>query len=478
MSVQIPNFHHHNVLVVGDTMLDRYWHGSTHRISPEAPVPVVNIQGQREVPGGAGNVAVNLKALNCNTSLIGVIGADLEGELLQQQLTNAGVNSCLQVVEGVQTITKLRVIGRHQQLVRLDFEHSLHDIDISTVLTEIQTQLQTADVMVISDYNKGINANMQAIIALAHQANVPVLVDPKVSDYSLYRGATLLTPNMKEFEAVVGPCVDEQAIVRKGTQLIEQQGFQALLVTRGEDGMTLLQKDQAPAHFSAQTQEVFDVTGAGDTVIAVLAAAMAAKVPLEKAAMMANVAAGISVSKLGAATVSVPELRRALQSLSNSDMGIVNQVQLLQAVEDARAHGETIVMTNGCFDILHAGHVHYLERAKALGHRLIVAVNSDDSIARLKGAHRPVVPLDQRMMVLAGLRSVDWVVPFSEDTPESLIADILPDVLVKGADYQVHQIAGAQAVMDAGGRVETIGLIDGVSTTQIIERSSRQEELV
>lgn len=470
MSYQIPDFDQARVVVVGDVMLDRYWHGSTERISPEAPVPVVNIQDLSEQPGGAANVAVNLRTLGCDVRLFGMIGDDDAGKILHKQLADLSIATFLQSVPDLRTITKLRVIGRNQQLLRLDFEQGFHQVDGAELLTKIKTHLQAVDVLVISDYNKGIVSNIPQIISLARAANIPVLVDPKNSDFSVYSGATILTPNLKEFEAVVGTCKDQDDLVRKGTQLLHDINLEALLITRSEKGMTLLQKNQEAIHVGAIAQEVFDVTGAGDTVISMFAAALAGKVSLETAVTLANTAAGIAVSKLGAASVTVPELRRALRRRYDSDLGVLTHAECLLAVADAKAHGELIVMTNGCFDILHAGHVSYLERAKALGKRLLVAVNDDASVARLKGPTRPIVPLAQRMQVLAGLQSVDWVVSFTEDTPLRIITEVSPDVLVKGADYNIDQIVGAPHVLSTGGRVETIETLNGISTTNIVSR--------
>jgi D-beta-D-heptose 7-phosphate kinase/D-beta-D-heptose 1-phosphate adenosyltransferase len=276
---------------------------------------------------------------------------------------------------------------------------------------------------------------------------------------------------MAEFEAVVGRVRDDEDLARKGAALIEAHDVDALLVTRSEKGMTLLRRAHAPVHIPAQAREVFDVTGAGDTVIATFAVALAAGLDWDEAARLSNIAAGIVVGKLGAATVSPAELRRALQQMSDTHRGIVGEADLLEAVEDARAHGESIVMTNGCFDILHAGHVNYLQQARALGDRLVVAVNDDASVQRLKGARRPIVPLKERMTVLAGLACVDWVVPFAEDTPERLICAVRPDVLVKGGDYRPDQIAGNQCA----GVVKVLGFVEGCSTSNIIAEIERRK---
>jgi len=327
-----------------------------------------------------------------------------------------------------------------------------------------------SDAVVLSDYGKGTLQSARDLIDLARAAGKPVLVDPKSRDFAMYRGATMITPNLGEFEAVVGPCTDERDLIAKGRALMRDQQLGALLITRGEHGMTLLREGCAELHLPAQAREVYDVTGAGDTVIATLAAALAAGESMEDATALANHAAGIVVGKLGAATVSVPELRRALHGEVSLGRGVLSEAQLLIAVQEARTRGERLVMTNGCFDILHAGHVAYLTKARQLGERLIIALNDDASVARLKGQGRPVNTLAGRAAVLAGLAAVDWVVPFSEDTPQRLICAVLPDVLVKGGDYRPEQIAGHECVTQHGGKVVVLNYEDGCSTTAVIER--------
>ena len=469
MKISLPSFDNAKVLVVGDLMLDRYWHGGSSRISPEAPVQVVNVGQIEERPGGAGNVALNIASLGSQVTLVGITGDDEAADSLQTRLNAANVTCDFERVDNVPTITKLRIISRQQQLIRLDFEESLAGKGNSGLAEKMSKHIEGCGAVILSDYAKGTLDNIQPLIEIANKRQIPVLVDPKGTDFSRYRGATLVTPNLHEFETVVGHCKDEQTLVAKGNELLEQYSWQALLVTRGEHGMTLLRKDQPELHLPALSQEVFDVTGAGDTVIATLASALAAGSSLENAVALSNTAAGIVVVKLGTATVSTHEIRRKLRTSGDTGTGVMTPQQLQIVVEEAKAHGEKIVMTNGCFDILHAGHVAYLRQAKALGNRLIVAVNDDNSVRRLKGEGRPVNPVDRRMSVLAALGAVDWVVSFGEDTPQQLITEVMPDVLVKGGDYQVEQIAGAKEVMSNGGQVEILQFVDGVSTTGIIE---------
>lgn len=470
MKLQLPAFDDVRVLVAGDLMLDRYWHGGTARISPEAPVPVVHVQSEEARAGGAGNVALNLAALGVQTTLSGVTGDDTTADDLDALLRAAGVDNRFLRHPTAPTITKLRVVSRKQQLIRLDFEDAFEATGAADLLPLLQPAFADARVLVLSDYAKGALRDPQPLIRAARAAGLQVLVDPKGHDFGRYRGATLATPNLSEFEAVVGRCAGDDDLVARGRQLARDSGIDALLVTRGEDGMSLIPAAGEPLHLAARARDVFDVTGAGDTVIATLAAGVAAGLALPQATALANIAAGLVVGKLGTATVSVSELRRALHETEGNGRGVLAEPRLLQAIADARAHGERVVMTNGCFDLLHAGHVAYLEQARNRGDRLLVAVNDDESVRRLKGAGRPVNSVQNRMAVLAALAAVDWVVPFSEDTPERLIEQVLPDVLVKGGDYRPEDIVGYRQVTGNGGTVEVLDFLDGCSTSDMISR--------
>ncbi len=469
MKLTMPRYDQAPVLVVGDVMLDRYWHGGTSRISPEAPVPVVKVEQIEDRPGGAANVALNIAALGAPATLVGVTGVDEAADSLGASLAAAGVEARFQRIDGQPTIVKLRVMSRHQQLLRIDFEEPFAT-DAQALRAEVDALLAGVRVLVLSDYGKGALQDHQGLIGAARARGIPVLADPKGKDFAIYRGATLLTPNLSEFEAIVGRCGDESDLVARGATLMRELALEALLVTRGEHGMTLLRPEHPPLHLPARAREVFDVTGAGDTVISTLAASLAAGADLPQAVALANLAAGIVVGKLGTAAISAPELRRAVQREEGSERGVLGLEQLLVAIEDARAHGEKIVFTNGCFDILHAGHVTYLEQARALGDRLVLAVNDDASVSRLKGPGRPINSVDRRMAVLAGLGAVDWVVSFSEDTPVNLLAEIKPDVLVKGGDYGIEQVVGADIVKAYGGEVRVLGLVENSSTTAIVEK--------
>jgi D-beta-D-heptose 7-phosphate kinase/D-beta-D-heptose 1-phosphate adenosyltransferase len=469
MKVDFPSFSKAKVLVVGDIMLDRYWSGATQRISPEAPVPVVKVTQLDDRPGGAANVALNIASLGGHVSLAGITGEDEAQQALMKLLSSVGIDCYFASQTEHPTITKLRVLSRHQQLLRLDFEQSLAALDKTHFIETVTSQLPSHQLLVLSDYAKGTLSDVPALIKAAKQHNIPVLVDPKGTDFSKYTGATLLTPNLAEFEAVVGPIQNERDLVTKGQALLKTLALEALLITRSEQGMTLIRADQEELHLPTKAKEVYDVTGAGDTVIATLALAIAAGADFAQASALANMAAGIVVGKIGTSTVSEAELFNQLQQSTDAGSGVMTEQQLKICTELAKQRGEKLVMTNGCFDLLHAGHVSYLNEAKKLGDKLIVAVNDDNSVKRLKGEGRPVNPIDRRMAVLAGLAAVDYVVSFSEDTPERLISEILPDVLVKGGDYTVEQIAGAKQVIANGGEVKVLNFEAGISTTDMIK---------
>ena len=474
VTLTVPDFSKLKVLVAGDAMLDEYWFGDTARISPEAPVPVVSARSAEQRPGGAANVALNVAALGAGSVLAAIVGQDERGERLTRSLEEHGVRCSLVRSAALPTIHKLRVLARSQQLLRIDAEQSLHTCaeELGRVFVKLLPQ---ADVVILSDYAKGTLSRVAELIAACRAAGVPVVIDPKGADFSRYRGAYALKPNRGEFESVVGPCASEAEVLRKGEALRADLELELLLLSRGEHGMTLFERGAEPFTLPAQTREVFDVTGAGDTVVALLAAGIAAGLDAPAAAALANLGASIVVGKIGVATVSRSELLHALHSQGSGGRGPVTAAELVPLVAEAKARGERVVLTNGCFDILHAGHVAYLEEAKSCGDRLIVAVNDDDSVRRLKGASRPVNGLADRMAVLAGLASVDWVVPFGEDTPAELIAKVLPDVLVKGGDYRVEQIAGGDTVLKNGGEVRVLGFKPGRSTSALIDALRRSD---
>jgi len=450
-------------------MLDRYLFGSTGRISPEAPVPVVHVHETDDRPGGAANVAVNLAALGVSTSLVGVVGRDAAADSLKSIMGQHGIACSFVSADDRPTITKTRVQSRGQQLIRLDEENVLA-MPGDKVAVSLREVLNNAGAVILSDYGKGALTDVAEMIAACRKNGVPVLVDPKGTDFEKYRGASLITPNQTEFEAVAGKSESDDDLVERARAMMDELEFDALLVTRSEKGMLLVEAGGEPLFLSTQAREVFDVTGAGDTVIATLAAALASGQNLASAAALANLAAGLVVRKIGVATVTPGEISAALHQRGQGGRGLVGLDTLLALVDEARGRNERVIMTNGCFDVLHAGHVAYLEEAKSLGDRLVVAVNDDDSVRRLKGESRPINALEDRLLVLAGLAAVDWVVPFSEDTPARLIEAVLPDVLVKGGDYQPEEIVGARDVLQNGGEVRVLAFRDGHSSSRIIDR--------
>jgi D-beta-D-heptose 7-phosphate kinase/D-beta-D-heptose 1-phosphate adenosyltransferase len=479
MKHTFPEFHQAKVAVIGDLMLDRFYFGKANRISPEAPVPVVNVERLEDVPGGAGNVAMNIASLGARCNITGITGQDEAANVLKQRLHAVGVNCLFHQAATSGTIIKSRVVSSHQQLLRLDFEEHFSAGLAEEMQALAEPVTAETQVMILSDYNKGTLPQPQFWIEMAKQKNIQVLVDPKGNDFNKYRGADLITPNMSEFEAVAGTIESESDLITKAQTLIKQLDIKAILITRSEHGMTLIRADQPEFHLPAIAKEVADVTGAGDTVISTLASALAAGQDLEYAVTLANVAASIVVSKLGTSTVSGPELKTEYerhQGLNNTDHsigGAVTTEQLKIAVDQAKQRGEKIVFTNGCFDILHAGHVSYLQQARAQGDRLIVAINTDESVTKLKGEGRPINTAERRLTVLAGLADVDWVTCFTGDTPEELLRYIQPDILVKGGDYDKKGVVGWEIVEGYGGEVKVMGLVENCSTTAIVNKINK-----
>ena len=448
-------------------MLDRYWRADANRISPEAPVPVASIKDTHDRAGGAANVALNIASLGSQVTLVGVVGEDAEGVSLQTLLEQNQIQSKLISSPSIRTTSKIRIVSRNQQLIRLDFDDKAHDC-VSDIGQQFSKDVQDASIVIFSDYGKGVLADAQGMIQIARDAGKRVIVDPKGSDFSIYKNASVITPNYSEFCAVVGECDSEQEIYDKAKKLCEVHKFEALLITRSEKGMTLVMQDGRVSNFPAQMREVYDVTGAGDTVISAFAMSLAADNDFEQAAQVANIAASIVVSKFGAATVSAEELTQGMLNYEYPSSKLISRESLLKRIEDAHAKGKEVVFTNGCFDVLHKGHAHLLREAAALGDMLVVALNSDDSVSRLKGEGRPINSLQDRAEMLSYFSSVDWVVSFSEDTPESLIKYLSPDVLVKGGDYAPKEIIGADFIEQRGGQVKVIPFVDGYSTSKII----------
>ena len=468
MNLKMLNKGH--VLVFGDIILDRYISGSVDRVSPEAPVPVLKPSNEEIRLGGAANVALNLSSLGSNTTLIGVTGKDESSTQIIDLLKKNNIKKALSKSKHP-TISKLRILASQQQLIRIDNEEEFSETDWQSSLSNYRKyiNLKKNKVLIISDYKKGTLRNIPLIIREAKKLKKIILVDPKGDDFSKYKSADIITPNFQEFERVVGKVNSEPEITKKGKDLIKSLNLNSLLITRGSEGMTLLDKRNGKVvreDFPTEARDVFDVSGAGDTVIASIAAGLAGGFSLSESIRLANLAAGIVVGKSGTATVNQAELVPYL-GLSESYVSF-NEVKVYS--KDLHERGKKIVFTNGCFDILHAGHVEYLEAAKELGDKLIVAINTDRSVRKLKGSSRPVNTLAHRAKVLASLQCIDKVVFFDEDTPIKLIKAIRPDVLVKGGDYKLKDIVGHKEVSQSGGSVVTIPLVKGLSTSKIISK--------
>ncbi len=455
------------VLIVGDVMLDQYLWGNVGRISPEAPVPVVNITETRMVPGGAANVANNVASLEGEVMLLGLIGADINGQQLKSLLTERSIKHDL-ITSGKPTISKIRIIGNKQQMIRLDYEETTPpDADLTDALiNKINTHINNYDIVVLSDYNKGTCTPeiCRHLITSAKSNNIPVIIDPKGKNWDKYRGATLVTPNMKELNDLTEMEImnDDTSLEKHLPDLFIKLGFENLLITRSEKGMSLFD-GQALEHFPTMAREVYDVSGAGDTVIAALTLGIASGYSLRDAVEFANIAAGIVVGKIGTVPIQKSDLYRDLHLSYNK---IISPDDIKTVNESLKKENKKIVFTNGCFDILHIGHVKYLEKAKELGDILILGLNTDNSVRRLKGEDRPVNKEDDRAAVLAGLSSVDYIVKFDDDTPLNLIKSIKPDFLVKGGDYTIENVIGGEFA----GQVVLIDFVEGYSTSRIIKK--------
>jgi D-beta-D-heptose 7-phosphate kinase/D-beta-D-heptose 1-phosphate adenosyltransferase len=471
-------FPRHRVLVIGDLMLDQYLWGEVNRISPEAPVPVLRSVRRTCVAGGAGNVAMNLAGLGVQVALAGFIGGDPDGEAFRGLLTDAAIPLDLLCPWDRPTISKTRVMAGRQQLMRLDVEtpEAPSAREIATLIQHALRGLEQADSVILSDYAKGSLPEpvCQAIIGEARKRNVPVLVDPKGSDFTKYRQATTICPNLQELSVCTGvPARELDELFARGRALLAQLAVESLTVTMSERGIHVLRPlPENDLHASAQAREVYDVSGAGDTVIATLAAAAAARLDPESAIQLANVAAGIVVGHVGTAPVDRASLLAILSNeltLSTQEK-VVDRAALVARAAQWRARGETIVFTNGCFDLLHIGHITLLEDSHRMGDHLVIGINSDASVRRLKGPARPIVGEKERARILAALASTDAVVVFEEDTPLATIEALRPDVLVKGGDYTESTVVGAEQVRSWGGRVAIVPTVAGFSTTNIVNR--------
>jgi D-beta-D-heptose 7-phosphate kinase / D-beta-D-heptose 1-phosphate adenosyltransferase len=477
------SFEKSRILIVGDIMLDRYIWGNVQRISPEAPVMVVKKQRVTETLGGAGNVANNLAGLGCQVVVVGVCGHDHRSQVLKQLLRQKGIQDGLIEDPGRPTITKTRIMAHKQQVLRLDEEDAgaLSSDLVQQIQFRVTREMAHCQALIISDYGKGTLASeqlVQEIIALARTHTIPVLVDPKGTRWERYRGATCITPNTAELEAMVGAPLegDDALLIASAREVRNRLALDRLLVTRGAQGMCLLGPEEEPLLIPAQARDVYDVSGAGDTVIATLAAALAGGAAFDQAARVANVAAGIVVGKLGTQPILASELFTALR-FNNQQLyypyaaaKMTAMDAALAKVQEWKAASEILVFTNGCFDLLHPGHISLLYQARALGDRLIVGLNTDASVRRLKGPQRPILQQQDRAAMLSALACVDMVVHFDEDTPLDLIKAIQPHVLVKGSDYNPDQVVGKEVVEAYGGCVKLVDLVKGYSTTQLARK--------
>jgi D-beta-D-heptose 7-phosphate kinase/D-beta-D-heptose 1-phosphate adenosyltransferase len=473
----LSDFKKINALVIGDVMLDRYLWGRTSRISPEAPVPVVRVESRTYRLGGAALVAANLAALGCRVRIIGAKGADGNGERLSHLLAESGIEDHLMALAPPRpTIVKTRVMSQGQQLLRLDEEETeaIGPAERDALAAKSLEFIAEANVVILSDYGKGTleKTLCATVIEGAGQRRLPVLVDPKGKDWSKYNGATCITPNTAEFELTAGkPFDSDQALLDAGRDIFEVLEIERLLVTRGAKGMALFARNEPPVLIPTLDLDVYDVSGAGDTVIATVAAGIATGMDWPQAAELANIAAGVVVRKLGANPIRAEDLSIALrQGQDGTHRKICDAASASLMVEAWKAGANSVVFTNGCFDLLHAGHIKLLHSAAAEGSRLVVGLNSDNSVRRIKGAHRPILPQQDRAALLAALACVDLVVVFEEDTPMRLIETLRPDVLVKGADYSREAVVGLRQVEGWGGRIVLVPLVENLSTTGIVER--------
>ena len=459
-------------LVYGDFMVDKYIHGNVNRISPEAPVPVLHVTEKERKFGGAGNVVSNLLALGVKVRVAGYTGNDEDGMWLSDTFSDLGADTTyMKNVSRVQTIIKTRITSRNQQFIRLD-EEKIENIAVemeTQIINELPVMLQGIDVVILSDYGKGNVTEVvaQGIIAACIQRKIPAVVDPKGTDYSKYKGATVCKPNEKELAAATGMTFTFDGDVEKaGFILKSQNGIENLAVSRSEKGIMLLKKENIRKDFPTKAQEVIDVTGAGDTVVATIAATLASGFELEECCKLANVAAAIVCSKFGAATASIPEIMDMIEGGIKEKKFALKEVE--KHIQDAKAQGKTIVFTNGCFDLLHAGHLSSFHQARQYGDILVVAVNSDASVKRNKGESRPIIDEVNRMKMVAALEYVDYVVLMEEDNPTRILSVLQPDVVVKGKDWEGKYMPEREMIEAYGGKMQFIELEQGLSTTAII----------
>ncbi len=457
-------------LIIGDIILDEYWFGDSNRISPEAPIPVVNIKNKDFRLGGAGNVALNFSEINSNVTLVSTIGKDLDGKVIEKILKKKKIKSHLKKINIGKSIKKLRIFSGHYQMIRLDFESEKKNYELK-LDKKLKNEIDKSKLILLSDYGKGTLIEVKKIIKYAKVKSKLIIIDPKGSDFDKYRHASILTPNLSEFIEVVGEVNNKTQLIKKARDHIQKNNLIGILVTQGKNGMTFVTKDKV-IHKNSLAQNVYDVTGAGDTVIATFSAYLNSGKTYEESIEMANIAASTVIKKIGTATVNKKEIEEIYENRNKviNKKFYTSNSEILKKIQTIRSKNMKIVMTNGCFDIIHAGHIHLLENAKKLGDFMIVAINSDKSVKLLKGKRRPVNKLSARIEVLKSLSCVDLIVVFNELTPLKTIKMISPDVLVKGGDYKIRDIIGADLIKANKGIVKIIKTKKGYSTTKILQR--------
>tara|TARA_B100001057_G_scaffold449822_1_gene491374 strand:- start:1813 stop:3213 length:1401 start_codon:yes stop_codon:yes gene_type:complete len=461
-----------NILVIGDIMLDEYWLGTSNRISPEAPVPVVKVDDKEFRVGGAGNVALNIFNINPKVNLISTIGKDKDGEIIKRILKSKKINFFFKETSECRSIKKLRIFTQNQQMIRLDFENNKENYKLE-IGEQIKKQIRKSKLVILSDYGKGSLTDVKKIIRYAKSKSKIIIVDPKGSDFSKYSGATILTPNINEFIEIVGEVNSQAELIKKAKILINKINLKGILITQGKKGMTFISKKNV-IHKNSLAQDVFDVSGAGDTVIANFSAYLNMGKTFEEAMDMANIAASIVIKKLGTAAANKREIEKIYNKKNKifDSKYLKSTSKILQIVNFLKSQNQKIVLTNGCFDIIHIGHIHLLEKAKTFGDFLIVALNSDKSVKLLKGKKRPINKVLARIKSLEALKCVDLVVVFNELTPLNIIKTIKPNVLVKGGDYKIEGIIGAGIVKANKGKIKIVKTVKGYSTTKLLQKQN------
>ena len=460
------------ITVIGDAMLDKYIIGSSDRISPEAPVPVVKVNNEIYKPGGAANVAVNLSKLGCKVNLISLIGKDQNSKLLKQLLKKYKINFIFDDILKT-TITKTRVLSHNQQLLRIDNDFCVSNIKTTKIYSIAKRFIKRSDAIIMSDYQKGALQDIQNLIKEANKNKVNVFIDPKSDSFEVYKNSFIVTPNRKEFEAVVGKCLNEKDIIKKARVTQKKYKIKNLLITLGSDGMILVEKGAPAHHIQAIKKEVYDVTGAGDTVISILTACSSSGISLKSASEISNIAAGEVISKLGSSSIDKQTLQSLLSKKKVNKKIFNSHNQVVKLLKELKSKNLKIGFTNGCFDLLHSGHTEYLNYAKSQVDYLIVGVNDDKSVKRLKGKDRPINKVNERMKVLSALNCIDMVIKFTEDTPIKLIKLINPNIIFKGGDYRRNKVVGYDQMKKTGGSVSIVPYAKGKSSSNIINKMKK-----